>query len=276
MKNIPLVHFVRWEKIPDSQIDSTLNELKDMGADNIVLHPCWWMRDEESGSFLKLIHNKMLSANIIGTACHGLWGNNYDFNCPNEERRKQIVSSHCRFMKSVADMGSLTYTIHLGHRHPEYDKNFLYDQIRKTLDTLLPEAEESGIKIAVENMIDYDTSDEIAALAAEYNHPALGLCLDTGHANVGEGIKNAIVNTVPYLVTCHMHDNDGTSDQHFPAGYGNTDWEYLTTTLKACPKLINAETEAGDYEGLSRAAIWETFKKSWKAPQKKTQDLNPL
>jgi hypothetical protein len=45
MKKISLVHFIQWEKVPDEQLDSTFAELKDMGADNIVLHPCWWIRD---------------------------------------------------------------------------------------------------------------------------------------------------------------------------------------------------------------------------------------
>jgi sugar phosphate isomerase/epimerase len=263
MKKISLVHFIQWEKVPDEQLDSTFAELKDMGADNIVLHPCWWIRDEKEGSFLKKIYEKMIANGMTGTACHGLWGKDYDLNCPDEARRKQITSTHRRFMNSVADMGSLTYTVHLGDRRPGCSKDFLYGQVRKTLDTLLPDAEKSGIKIALENMIDYDLSHEIAALAAEYNHPALGICLDTGHAHVGEDLKAAVENTAPYLVTCHMHDNDGSGDQHLPAGCGTTDWQYLTTALKACPKIINAETEAGDCEGLSRASIWEMFKKHW-------------
>ena len=263
MNNIPLVHFIQWEKVPDNQLDSTFAELKNTGIDNIVLHPYWWVREGKEGSFLKIIHNKMLAAGIIGTACHGLWGNDYDLNCPDEARRKQITATHRHFMDTVASMGCLTYTVHLGERHPGYSKEYMYDQIRKTLNALLPDAEKSGLKIAMENMIEYDTSDEISALAAEYDHPSLGICLDTGHANIGEGIKNAIENTGPYLVTCHMHDNDGNKDLHLPAGYGNTDWQYLTRALKACPNLVHAETEAGDYEGLSRSELWKMFKRCW-------------
>jgi sugar phosphate isomerase/epimerase len=264
MKKIPLVHFIQWEKVPDKQIDSVLTGLKDMGVDNIVLHPYWWMRDEKDGSFLKMIYKKMLSTGLDGTACHGLWGNEYDLNCPDETRWKQIVSTHRSFMAHVAGMGCLTYTVHLGERYPEYTKEFLYSRVRKTLDTLLEAAEKSGIKIAMENMIAYDTSDEIAELASEYNHAQLGLCLDTGHAHVREGIETAIKNMAPYLVTCHLHDNNGRNDQHLPPGCGSIDWDCLIPSLKACPKLMNAETEAGKCDNLSSLKSWELFRNIWR------------
>ncbi|MDP8232217.1 MAG: hypothetical protein P9L91_06050, partial [Candidatus Zophobacter franzmannii] len=116
MKQIPLVHFINWETVPDEQIDAYFSELKDMGVDNIVIHPYWWMRDEEKGTFLGVVHKQMHSIGIGGTSCHGLWGNDYDMNCPDEERRRQVISTHGRFMNSAADMGCFTYTIHLGER----------------------------------------------------------------------------------------------------------------------------------------------------------------
>ncbi|MDD2478611.1 MAG: sugar phosphate isomerase/epimerase [Victivallaceae bacterium] len=267
MKQIPLVYFVDWGKIADAQIDAAFAELNEMGAKNIVIHPDWWLRDEEKGSFLDIIRKKMLAANLNGQACHGPWRNEYGLSCPDEEQRKKISLSHGRFINRVGDMGCLTYTVHLGENNLEYSKEYLHGQIRKTLDELLPEAEKSGVKIAMENMIDYQMSDEVAALAAEYEHSSLGLCLDVGHAHIKEGIETAIKNMAPYLVTCHLHDNNGGADQHFPPGFGSVDWEFLIPVLKACPRLVNAETEAGQYNGLSRSAAWEIFRNVWLKPE---------
>lgn len=263
MKIIPLSHFIEWKRITDEELDAVMSKLNLLGIKNIVLHPEWAKRDSGNGNYLKMIHNKMRSFGISSTACHGLWGNDYDLNCPDENRRRQIMSAHCFFMKNAADMGSLTYTVHLGHRYPAYSEEKLRTQVRRSIDEILPEAERSGIKIALENMIDYDLSPEIAALAAEYDHSFLGLCLDTGHAHVKEGVKTAVENMAPYLFTCHLHDNNGRADQHLPPGHGTIDWDFLVTALKSCPNIINAETEAGPDEKISMEKTWELFKKTW-------------
>ena len=263
MKKVALAHFIEWEKVADEQIDATMGELSSIGVRDIVLHPEWAKRDQGAGRYLKMIHQKMKSFGIAAPACHGLWGPEFDLNCPDENRRKQIVLAHCRFMKNAAEMGSLTYTVHLGCRYPEHSAQYLRSQARKSIDELLPEAGRAGIKITMENMIDYDASPELAALASEYNHPALGLCLDTGHAHVKEGVKTAVENMAPYLFTCHLQDNDGQSDQHFPPGYGTIDWNFLIPAIKACPVIINAETEAGPCDSLSMEKTWGLFQKTW-------------
>ena len=264
MSNINFAHFIQWEKIADNEIDPTLAELREMKVNNLVIHPHWWIKDEKNGNFLKKIIRKMQANGFAGSACHGLWGNEYDLNCPDENKRQKIIMSHVSFIENLGDTDCFTYTVHLGERHAGFTKAHLYEQVRKSLDSLLPAAEKNSIKIAMENMIDYDTSVELAELAAEYNHPNLGLCLDTGHAHVKEGLENAIDNMKDYLVTCHLHDNDGSSDQHLPPGYGSIEWQKLVSKLKACPNIINAETEAGDTDNVSRKENWQMFQKVWK------------
>ena len=37
------------------------------------------------------------------------------------------------------------------------------------------------------------------------------------------------------LIACHVHDNDGSSDQHLPVGQGTIEWEPFFAALKKLP-----------------------------------------
>ena len=49
----------------------------------------------------------------------------------------------------------------------------------------------------------------------------------------------------PAMVTFHLHDNDGFSDQHLPPGNGIENWEQLAgKLLTLAPKLMSIQSEA--------------------------------
>lgn len=264
MKKTPLVHFIEWKKIPDERLDSAIATLSSIGVKDIVLHPEWAKRDMADGKFMKVIAERLKVHGLSAPAAHGLWGRDFDLNCPDENKRGEIIKAHSHFMRKASELGCLTYTVHLGERYPGYALEYLQKQVRRSIEELLACAEKNGIKIAMENMIYYDNSSELASLAGKYKHSFLGLCLDTGHAHVKEGLMNALKNMAPYLFTCHLQDNDGTDDQHWPPGYGGTiNWKEFIPALKACPLLMNAETEAGPCENISMADSWKLFEKIW-------------
>jgi len=54
--------------------------------------------------------------------------------------------------------------------------------------------------------------------------PAVGMCLDTGHAHLGRFIDAFIDMARGRLLHVHMHDNRGTHDDHLIPGEGAIDW----------------------------------------------------
>ncbi len=61
----------------------------------------------------------------------------------------------------------------------------------------------------------------------------LGVCVDTGHANLGDlGAPQAIRMAGPRLLTLHLHDNWGQVDDHLPPGRGNIDWPDVLAALR--------------------------------------------
>ncbi|MEM2884549.1 MAG: sugar phosphate isomerase/epimerase family protein [Thermoproteota archaeon] len=96
-------------------------------------------------------------------------------------------------------------------------------------------AKDLGVKIAIENRLESIFGCKIPDLleVIKGDPDSLGICLDTGHANV-----NAIDPSVAaeqagdFLIATHVHDNDGSGDQHLPPLMGNIDWAAFRRALE--------------------------------------------
>lgn len=86
---------------------------------------------------------------------------------------------------------------------------------------------QTGVKVAVENRLEGGFGSKPRDLLdITSNDPDnLGVCLDTGHANVN-GISSGqfIRELGDRLIATHIHDNDGRSDLHLLPYMGNIDW----------------------------------------------------
>ena len=123
---------------------------------------------------------------------------------------------------------------------PHYSE-IVWGQLRKTLDALQPYALARNVKIAIENLIDFqgvrfddiplaqarDNRDLIADLFALYPPEFLGLCFDSGHAHLGYDRMDQLENFLDRLYVLHLHDNDGSGDQHRNLFTKTIDWERL-------------------------------------------------
>lgn len=95
----------------------------------------------------------------------------------------------------------------------------------QAISDLADYAETLGVRIALENGMRSSgpegehawqgTVEGIRELIGQIGSPALGICLDTGHANL-EGWDNAEAVRVAgdLLIALHIADNDGSGDQH--------------------------------------------------------------
>lgn len=93
------------------------------------------------------------------------------------------------------------------------------------LGELAERAEKLGVRIAVENGSHLSVMEYMLALVDRVNSEALGICIDTGHAALGDlGPARAITLSGPRLYTLHLQDNWGGADHHLPPGAGNIDW----------------------------------------------------
>ena len=107
-----------------------------------------------------------------------------------------------------------------------------WERLRRSMDALLPYAEERGVRIGFENL--YPSNHEtIKQLLAKYSPDQVGVCYDTGHGNIaGDGL-DFLDEVKERLLILHLNDNDGTGDQHNPLFSATVDWERAAGIIAA-------------------------------------------
>ena len=281
-------HFVDWYRIPDEILKSQLKEAKENGVENLVFIDPWIcriLRNPQDFGFFK--HELLGKFNFFDM--HAPYGECYDLACASQGRRDDVVKDHIRAMGYAADFGCKTYTIHIG----AFDSVFFHkpnEEIRplavETLEKLIPAAEKYGIILAVENAFERsNTPEEVMYYVNYFNHPNVKCCFDSGHALImdphpGNGSYDSyMTDTVwsgkveifadafevmaPAMVTCHLHDNAGYSDQHLPPGEGVEKWDVLSDKLlNKAPQLLSIQSEAVIFgKGFALADVVKRYRK---------------
>ena len=98
------------------------------------------------------------------------------------------------------------------------------DRIHK----IIGHAEKLNINIALENL---RRPDYLKAVFDKVDSNRLGFCYDSGHHNWRSAQTDLLAMYGDKLMALHLHDNDGTSDQHRLPFDGSIDWSALMKKL---------------------------------------------
>jgi sugar phosphate isomerase/epimerase len=164
---------------------------------------------------------------------HGTAGVEKHWAAGEEWRRKAGVELVANRIDMTARLGGDAVVMHVGG-------TAWLPGLRKSLDELRPLAARRGVRIAVENP-DFEV---VETLLSEYEPAYVGLCYDCGHGNLGDrsGLDH-LARVEDRLIAVHLHDNDGTGDQHKLPFMGTVDWDRLTRSVAASSyrKPLNLE-----------------------------------
>ncbi len=286
---LPLAYFYSWDQVPDAMLANVMAEFSWHGVENLVFSHVWLTRILREPFFAGRLFKTARAYHLNLVAAHAPWGQPFDLSCPDRGRRDMLIADHKRAMAYCADSGCRTYTMHPGAFESVFYQT-ANARIRPlavdTLEQLLPTAEKLGLTIAVENSYERsNTPDEVVYYMEHFHSPALGCCLDVGHANLmrpfpgkkrekyftemdwawGDKIEEqtgTCEKLAPYVVTCHLHDNDGYSDAHALPGTGTIEWDALLTKIRRMPRLISMQTEVVTIPtALPIAKLVATFRK---------------
>lgn len=196
---------------------------------------------------------------------HGSEGVEKFWYSPHEYARQagvELVKNRLDFAARL-DADAIVMHVYPDTQHPELRRfnAIAWDQLRKTLDELQPYARERNVQIAVENLVDFpavqaevlsfeqaaDNFDRIEELFALYPPDFLSLCYDSGHANLGRDRMERLDALKDRLRVLHLHDNDGTGDQHRLLFQDTIRWERLAELIAASAydKPISMEVAIG-------------------------------
>lgn len=96
---------------------------------------------------------------------------------------------------------------------------------------LVERAEQRNVNIALENVSRPEYLDYV--FTSIYSDK-LKFCYDSGHENCFSKNGDLLDRFGGKLVSLHLHDNNGTDDQHRIPGEGTIDWKNIAHKLKNC------------------------------------------
>jgi sugar phosphate isomerase/epimerase len=147
----------------------------------------------------------------------------------------------------TARLGGEVLIIHIPTTKPLESRPTWLRQIRKSLDQIELYAKSHSVRIALENMA-RDDWEMLETLLPEYGPGFVGLCFDSGHANLSGHDFGHLDPLKDRLIAVHLHDNDGIRDQHKIPFTGTVDWENLAIIIasSAYDQCVNLEVVFDD------------------------------
>ena len=130
--------------------------------------------------------------------------------------------------------GVLVTHIGLPRSQPAAATDNSRDAARRSLDELQTLAEPLGVTIALE-VIPNELSRAgplVHFIETELEDSRAGICLDFGHAHMDGDLVDAVETVSEHLLTTHVHDNRGRTDDHLLPFEGTIDWPGALTAIQ--------------------------------------------
>jgi len=151
--------------------------------------------------------------------------------------RDQDIDTLVRHLSLAAKLGVSVAVIHPGGKNTDAtgaDSGAVRARNVEAFRRLAEHAASLGMRIGIENLMRTGASrpEELIELVQDIGNEAVGIVLDTSHANVCElDIPDTIRKFGPRIIGTHISDNDGSGDQHRTPGNGLIDWPPVAAAL---------------------------------------------
>ena len=196
------------------------------------------MSDKEFIDFFKKEKMTIHSSSILVSQLHSPYPT-YNPSMTSEEYAHRVESIR-RTLYASEILESPYLVLHGAQRKgwdPDDDPEATKQMNLELFDKLLPTAEKTGVKLALENL-PYDgvyssSPDDIIDCIDTINSDYLVACLDTGHSNMTSVKPPEFARKLGRrLKVLHVHDNRGNDDSHLTPYCGNIRWNDFAAALR--------------------------------------------
>ena len=216
----------------------------------------------EAGLVLQSVHAP-ISESYVG----GRWGPPLTLASSDADARAKAVDESIAALHLARRIPMRALVVHLGiprTQSPSPTDNSR-DGARRSVEELERLAAPLGVSVAVE-IIPNELSRAgslVHFVEEDIEATGVGICLDFGHANMDGDVVDAIETVSGHLLTTHVHDNRGKSDEHLVPFEGTIEW---ASALTAVEKIGYDGTLL--FELPAHGSPKETLKKAQKARER--------
>lgn len=177
-----------------------------------------------------------LHAPISASLTNGAWGESFSTAVADEERRRKALAEAEAALAVARTIPYRYLVVHLGvpdvAKPGAADNN--RDAARRSVEALLEMAARVDVQVALEVIPNPLSSADalVSLIEGDLEGAQAGICLDVGHAFLMGDVGDAIETCSGHLLTTHLHDNRGASDDHLTPGEGGIDWPAALMSLQ--------------------------------------------
>jgi sugar phosphate isomerase/epimerase len=176
-----------------------------------------------------------MHAPIAASYSGGVWKDGLSIAATDEARRKAAVDETLAVLDVAAAVPYNVMVVHCGVPVPyaTAGDNSRASLVR-SLEELSPAAARYGVRLAIE-VIPNELSTPSAlvdVIESDIDATGLGICMDVGHARMMGDVVDAIETCSGHVITTHLHDNRGRTDDHLVPGKGVIDWDAATVAFQ--------------------------------------------
>jgi sugar phosphate isomerase/epimerase len=159
---------------------------------------------------------------------------------PEKSHRITAMDEVKRALESAEQVPINACVLHLGHKGDPWDTRALENSLT-AIEHLKAFAHPLGVRLLIENLQNEITTPEHILEILRVGHfDRVGVCLDIGHAHLADpqnnvGIDEAFELLKPRIAQLHLHDNQGTKDDHLWPGSGSIDWTNVAKQIATLP-----------------------------------------
>lgn len=196
------------------------------------------------------VHGSNGRNNLTEIAARGAEGHfiegRKDYLSPHEWQRQAGLHLIRNRIELAAAIGARSVVMHVEFPDAVYrDRDTgeaAFQILHRSLDDLKDDCAKHGVRLAIENIpslsID-DMSTLLDRVFARHDGSFVGLCFDSGHAQIVEPGGLTLLHTFgERLVATHLHDNDGRNDQHLLPGDGCIPFERVLAAIADTPYTL--------------------------------------
>lgn len=180
-----------------------------------------------------------------------------------KSRRIDAMDEVKRALETAEQIPFQHLVLHLGDRGDPWDTRTLENSL-SALEHLQAFARPLGVKLLVENLQNEITTPAHLAEILRVGHfNDVGVCLDLGHAHLGDGVESALAELSNLLRSSHIHDNHGERDEHLWPGDGTLDFAPALAGLRAAKQQPAGVLEIHYGFGEDPAQVVERAKRAF-------------
>lgn len=197
---------------------------------------------------------------------NGIWGRAYSNASRTRSVRDEAVAETVAAVGAAQRLGASVLVLHLGipADQPVPDDDNDAAAVAEALRPIADACDRAGIRLALEVIPNaLATADAVGSwLEGDRELGRTGACLDVGHAHLIGGAPEAVERLSGHLLTTHIHDNHGTSDDHLVPFDGTVDWAATCGALVKVgyggPFIFELPSHGDVVRTLTRAAAART------------------